>query len=334
MLTHDIRLFLRRLASQAHWFIACLVLILAPARAADTSDAQAEDPLIFRLAADVLPQSEVTLANGVKVKGSDWPTLLLAQIPSIVNPDRKATCTGTLIGPSALILAAHCVDNRLGVRAKPAQLQIEDRKIALICERHPAYIRREPKYRSPRGSEDYALCLLDYGTRIPEAIQSMIFEVLDTASTVSVGTSVLMTGYGCSELRILDKELDWDLSDRTLRIGDATVAGAVGTTDATSFVTIHSSTSSGPAVCPGDSGGPLFTGASVAQPNGRRRVVGVNSFVSLTADADNYTIVSNIAALNHADFKGWAKRWSKQHQPDATVICGINRDAGRFPCRD
>jgi len=291
----------------------------------------------FQLATDVLPQGEVTLSNGVTVSLSDWKTLVLAIIPRPnTSSDRAPTCTGTLVGPKVVLTAAHCVDNPLGMTSRKAMLSVDGRQAELTCEIHPAYLAREPKFRSPRGSEDYALCSIDYRGPVPMSIANLEFEVLDPETRVPHGAPVLMTGYGCSDLRVIDGQLDWEPSDHLLRIGDGNIDAAAGSVPSSlSYMMIRSDNGRGPAVCPGDSGGPLFSGASTESVAGQRRVIGVNSAVAMERRPDQgFDLISRIAALGNAGFRSWASDWAARNQTQAGAVCGVNRNAGRSPCRD
>lgn len=294
----------------------------------------ADETIVFEMAANVLPPGQVTLHNGIQVASSDWQTLILAKIPRPgAASDRIPTCTGTFLGPATVLMAAHCVDNPLGTSVRKAQLKVESRHVPLVCEIHPDYLDLDPRFSSPRGSEDYALCALEYGGAVPAAISGLLFEVLDAEVPPRSGASVLMTGYGCSELRIVDDELDWSRSDHLLRIGDGTIdIAASPSSPDPAYLTIRSDNGTGPAICPGDSGGPLFRSASTSAPDGERRVIGVNSAVTLERRQDGvHDIISLISATGNERFRAWAMDWADRHD---AVVCGLTSNAGRSPCRD
>lgn len=315
-----------------------ILLCLLTLNVAPAQPVTGPEPIIeFQMASDVLPQGEVTLSNGIVVDPGNWKTLILASIPRTGAPDERApTCTGTLIGPKAVLIAAHCVDNPLGLAARKALLSVAGRQAVLTCEIHPAYLAREPKFREPRGSEDYALCAIDYRGPVPATIAGLEFEVLDARTAAPRGVAVLMTGFGCSELRVRDGQLDWDKSDRLLRVGDGRIDVAAGSVPGSpSYLTIRSDNARGPAVCPGDSGGPLFTGATAGSVAGPRRVIGVNSAVATERRPDlGFDLISRIAALGNPGFRNWANGWASRNQTTAGIVCGVTRDAGRAPCRD
>jgi hypothetical protein len=308
---------------------------------------QEPETIVFRLSTDVLPPGGVQLANGVVVVPSDWPTIILTKFPKTGSSSKKVpTCTATLVGPNVALTAAHCVDAMLSITPRKPVLKVDGRDLKLSCEINPNYLKRDIKVRSPRGSEDYALCLLDDCGVPPASLTALRFEVVDSDLPLKVHQPVLMTGYGCSDLTVVNGELDWNESDETLGIGDERIDSAVtGAEPSPTYVTVRAVGGREPALCPGDSGGPLFTGASTAAPDVKRRVVGVNSAVDcfrgddgkavrcVPGDDGNYYFLSSIAATGTKIFRDWADVWIEKNKGKNPVICGLNRKPGETPCR-
>gem|GEM_PF-1792253 len=339
------KLIRRGCAASAPPILAALALaaglsscrVAADQPAAAPASAATPDTVVFKLSSNVLRAGEIQLSNGIVVHASDWQALILASIPrTTASGETVATCTGTLVGPNVALIAAHCVDNPFGVAARGARLDVDNRQVPLTCTIHPAYLERDIQFVSPRGSEDYALCLIDYRGVVPASVKQLRFEVVDAGTAIGAGTPVLMTGYGCSDIRVVDGELQWDPSDHLLRIGDASIGTAAsGSGDSPTYMTIRSVNATGPAVCPGDSGGPLFSGASAAQADVARRVIGVNSAVDKERRADGaYDILSFVAAVGNDTFKSWARQWIARNADEQPILCGVNRAAGELPCRD
>lgn len=295
-----------------------------------TAPAGADMEVSFQLASELLPSGSVALSNGVVVRSSDWPALVVATFGSGAG---RSSCSGVLIGPNTLLTAAHCVENGLGV-PRSSHLRSFGRDIPMKCELHPDYLAREPRLRSPRGAEDYALCWIDYGGNVPNSIENMSVEVVETSRPVTQGSQVLLTGYGCTDAKIRNGELVKVDSANILRIGDARITRApLRTVDDGAYVVIESYGADTPALCPGDSGGPMFTGATEASTNGARRVAGVNSAITHGVSGSEAHIISKISATGTPEFDRWIADWQRRNAKNVPIICGVSRAAGQFPCR-
>ena len=312
-------------------------LCFGQAARAQTPSAPTAMSIEFRLATDVVPSGDIQLANGTVVDVADWSTLIMAQINVGTGGDGKqrvATCTATLVGPTVVLMAAHCVDNPLGAKPRAALLRVDGRKLALDCAIHPDYLKHDPRVSSPRGSEDWALCLVNDMGVPPATLASMKFDVVLATSPLALNEPVLMVGYGCSDLHVENGELAWSQSDKRLRIGDERISSPPiwGSLNPT-YATIVSSKGLEPALCPGDSGGPLFSGIASDSPRQPRRIRAVNSSVAVSKRSDaGYDIVSMVAATGNSTFERWAKAWVNQHKLFKPVICGISRRPGESPC--
>jgi hypothetical protein len=321
------------LPSKALALAALAGLWAAAANGQDTPSADTADtPIEFQLAVDLLPPAGIMLSNGVVVRPSDWQAVILANIPATAMEGARS-CTGSLVGSKVVLLAAHCVDRILGGPPRKARLTVDDAVADLVCTLHDGYARLPPRLMDARGSEDYALCLLKFPGQTPQRLKEIRTEVLDAHTALPASTRVLLSGYGCSELRIVDDALDYDRSDKQLRIGEGTIDIAAGAVPSLpTYLTIRSPAAALPAICPGDSGGPLFTGATVVMPDVPRRIVGVNSAVRLERGADgSHQVISRIAATGNASFRTWAEGWIRDNGNPA--VCGINRAANTPPCR-
>ncbi|CAN7751064.1 S1 family peptidase [Variovorax sp. LjRoot175] len=309
----------------------------APVARGALASASGPAPLEFKLGTDILPAGKVQLTNGIEVKASDWPTLVMAEIPTgpLVGSKQKAnTCTATLVGPTVLLMAAHCVDDPLTGTVRSAFLRVDGRKLTIKCEIHPAYLLRDPRIFSPRGSEDYALCLIDTENVLPATLGALRFDVVDVDNALQPGEPVLMVGYGCSDLHVVVDELAWTPTDKLLRIGDERIeSGATGAGSAPTYAIINSAKGLEPALCPGDSGGPLYSGSTTGDPGAVRRVRAINSMVDLRRRLDGgFDIVSSVAVTGGQTFSKWATSWAAEPLRNGPVICGINRRAGVLPC--
>ncbi|AOE85826.1 trypsin-like serine protease [Pseudomonas sp. TCU-HL1] len=288
-------------------------------------------PVEFELASEVLAQSEVQLANGVVVRAADWPALIIARFSSQDRGGRLSSCTASLIGPNVVLTAAHCVDPQV-VNGKPllASLRIGNRTLKMYCDMHPDYSKEPLMGLSPRSSEDFALCIVDDGGQRPQQLRTMKYEVVDSEGALVRGSNVVMTGYGCKDLRVVNgmpKAGEWD---GHLRIGSGVIDKPAGSSPGRpSYVTIKSIAGVEPALCPGDSGGPLLSGITAQDADNNRRIRGVNSSIA----AVEGLFISRISATGTSTFRSWAKDWLSKNERFRPEACGINLAAGEKQCR-
>lgn len=312
--------------------IAILSILVFGRTQAESITPSASPPIEFRLAADVLDDSYTQLINGIPVLAGDWPALIIAKFPKKTPfGSRLDSCTASLIGPNTVLTAAHCVDpGVVGGKALLAFLRVGGRKLPMYCDMHPDYSRHPLMGLSPRSSDDFALCILDDDGQRPQQLKTMRYEVIDSETALTSGSDVVMTGYGCKELKIINGVPKAGESDGRLRIGDGVIDKSVGTEPGRlSYVTIRSEEHVGPALCPGDSGGPLFSGIKAVSPDDKRRIRGVNSSIS----AANGYFISRIAATGTSSFRSWALGWLSQNRNFNPEACGLNLAAGEKQCR-
>ena len=320
--------------------VAAVAALLAPCVATAqvqpepiTSKRPAPPPpqeITFDSATDLFPSGETKLVNGSeKVDLSAWQALLIARLGN------GGYCTATIVGPRVVLTAAHCVDAGTGDKAATigGRVNVAGSQYVLSgCEMASAYAKAERQgFDIPRASEDFALCELDGAPPITG-------ETIVTSPVVGAGTQLLMTGFGCTNIRVAVGMLIFDSTDapgsEKLRMGDAR-ADAVGVLDHRSLPGSYVRTRSvqgEPILCPGDSGGPAIAGASLAQQRGPlRRVMGVNSMVTALPRGGGYEYLSFIASLGTKAFQDFANKWSGD-KPNRR-ICGRQLAPGQSGCR-
>ncbi|MEO3723494.1 trypsin-like serine protease [Pseudomonas syringae] len=298
----------------------------------------APEELIFKAFAERIATGDIQLVNGVRATPQNWPTILNAQL-SAPNQDPPETCTGVLVGPGVFLTAAHCLDGGLDLPIRSSiYLQVGGQKLPVTCLMADEYTKAiadgDWNFKEPRVSQDYALCKFNVPNVLPAAFTDLRYENIDSANTLASGDPVLMSGFGCSDRAILVNPNSKLKLDGILRIGNATIhaAGVENQEISNQFASIQSPLDSAPALCRGDSGGPLFSGATTAQQTLPRKIRAVNSSVLvMPAKSSGYVAVSRVAPLATDAFRQFVKTWLSANKQ--TLICGINVKPGHSPCR-
>jgi hypothetical protein len=286
------------------WQAVVLVLsVLASnitgAEASSTPGAD-EKTVTFRAIGELTTPGGVktSVVGGKPAKAKDWPA-------SFFSSHDEFVCTSTLVGPRALLTAAHCVD---GVTTT---LKHQGKTIGAKCTIAKDY---NPDTEAGRKA-DWALCLLDQAIAGP----GMVYERVNTDETLLVkGMKLLLTGFGCINI---------DLSggtDGIFRIATAPIDKLPTAAD------IDLVTKSGPGegtVCPGDSGSAAFiTSADLV----RRLQVAVNSrtLVQQTGGVEKILGTSFLSSVTASGAKTLLSEWMAANKQQ---ICGLT--SGMTSCR-
>jgi hypothetical protein len=204
---------------------------------------------------------------------------------SLYSRSGNELCTSTLIGPRAVLTAAHCVET-----GAVATFRLGGQDYRAVCERASQY--------PADPSADYALCAVQ-----DRDVAGAPFERVNiTASHLKVGQKPLMTGFGCTNAN-----------------GTGGNNGVYMVGDESSIIRLPSNQSNNievqgeVALCFGDSGGPAFL-VSGAQ----RELISVNSSVGSVGGVltDHSHLSSTSAPVAVAFLTGWSSR-------NKAPICGL-----------
>lgn len=299
--------------------------------------------LALRQEPGALPQ----LRCGEVARTAEWPASLFAKFETARG---TSVCTAALVGPRAMLTAAHCVPSSLVV-----SFEFNGSTFVTDCTQHPEY-----KSKSDL-SADFALCQVRSSLDHPNGISlgaGNRFERLNTAPMDELLPKaraprqyVTLTGYGCVSDLVEENEIDGyyrigrtffvDSSDSTTRLrGEPLYAPRQVNNlmtvyddsqanrcpdDSGGLVTVDDSSHAN--LCPGDSGGPAF-----AFKQGTRVIVGVNSRV-FYKDAEKTSYgASLVSATGGPSFRKWALQWMRQgtdvNAPadavsDLIQVCGL-----------
>ena len=193
------------------------------------------DLVLFGLS-QIASKPEDKLIGGSPADPKSWPA-------SFTTSQNGSRCTGTMVGPRVLQLAAHCVGN-----GRTATITANGKTYASTCT-------HSPKYKND-ATADYALCLMG------EDVDVEWYESVLTKSTANlkVGDKLLLAGMGCT------KPGGSGGNDGVFRIGEAPITRLP--TNDNDIVTKGTS-----ALCYGDSGGSVFW----KDEKGIYKVAGINS---------------------------------------------------------
>lgn len=220
------------------------------------------------------------LIGGTPADPKDWPASVYASMGS-------SRCSATVVGGTTLLIASHCVSN-----GGTATFSVGPNRYASQCTHSPNY--------SGNPTADWALCLTS------KKVTGISYENINqNEGLFGVGDELTLTGYGCI------KPGGGGGNDGVYRIGKAKVQKMPSGSD-NDIVT-----SSGAALCYGDSGGPAFHVGPT-----KRFVVSVNS-------RGDISTTSYLVATHTEQFKSFVKDWVSKTNSE---VCGVTPNAK--DCRD
>jgi hypothetical protein len=245
-------------------------------------------PIALKSVADLNQQGTgVKVIGGREARSEDWQASFYAE-------GGGNRCTATLVGPRALLLAAHCVGN-----GQSAKIEFRQEPISGQCIHAVGY-----KDSTGDQSADYALCYLD------KEVSGIQFETVNVdPSRIKKSNRLLLTGYGCTRPPAFPGEPPSGGNDGKYRIADAKIAALPGEPgNEPNTILMRDKT----AICNGDSGGGAFL---VLTPK-KRLIVAINSRAWFDKGQSYLSSLSSAAGSEFID------TWIKTNQN--AKICGRN----------
>lgn len=224
------------------------------------------------------------LIGGRAARSADFPA-------SFYTLSDGSNCTAALVASRALLLAAHCMGDGAAIMLNIRGVEYEG-----SCTHAPGY--------AGDKTADWALCLMG------KPIAGVPYEKVNIdPSRVRNGTSLLLTGFGCTT------RSGEGGHDNVYRIGEAAVE-QVPSADSNDIVT-----KGAVVLCYGDSGGPAFLYLDDGKRD--RVVVSVNSRVAVDK-AGIIVDTSYLSSTSTDHARRFLTDWSER---SGTLICGVHLNA-------
>lgn len=269
----------------------CIALAVLVSACVNKAESQSSP---FEGSSEVSPFREETLRR-LGVKSSDPSHVLING--AVVQPGSgwdhvvsirtgSAGCTATVVGKRVIITAAHCAGN-----GQTSVFSIKGVQYQCAMSRSPLYPGKDHDIAVGKCSSDIAGDIATIGGKVEK------------------GKKLTLLGYGCISPG------GGGGNDGTLRIGDATVV---------SFSGFDAVSTSGAALCYGDSGGPGFLQAETV----KLAKLGVPVVLATINSKGNIRDTNYTTRLDTAESQSFLKDWATQN---AVAICGINVTCGPGP---
>jgi hypothetical protein len=260
------------------------------------------------------PPGEIQLRNGFIANSKEWQASLYA---TFETPRGTSACTAALVGPQAVLTAAHCTPEDGVIAFEFPGASQPYKADCKISERYPK-----------DASADFALCKVRSVVATPAGFE---FETVSTGnmdlllpSKPNEKKPLVLAGFGC----ISDVAVEDD-TDGLYRLGFNTPVETSNSKTkkrgAGYYVPAERNNlimGEGPDVanlCPGDSGGPAFAAKANAKGRfGSRSIVGVNSRVFYRDETRKTYGASLISATGGPDLRPLFDQFA-----GSLAVCGL-----------
>jgi hypothetical protein len=276
-------------------------------------------------AADV----QLQLRHGVPGASKDWQASFYT---TFTGPDGIThACTAALVGPGALLTAAHCIPKDAGASVAIQRMPFEPASVT----GHAGHCVISDTYDTDH-STDWALCSIDPQIIAPASFRYERVQLVPMPSFVTPKhMPVILGGYGCTS-----DVVDASSGPPTYNIGSNAIVETSQATTRTydgqyyaprQQANLFTDPWDGANLCPGDSGGPAFRITSAADgPYVHRVIVGINTNAFWRDDTHAEWAGSMLSSLGAGDFGTWAASWADtNHQ----TVCGVWPQALPAYCR-
>lgn len=234
-----------------------------------------------------------SIVGGTDVADGRYPFLVSLQYPATGSLYDNHFCGGSLISPSWVLTAGHCV-----YRKQPAQVRVHagttDLQAGGGTDHSVAAIHLHPAYRQGRKPEN-DVALLRLSTPVPDA-RTVGLPGMDGAAYEVPGTPLSVAGWGALQWAASGPSRMQEVSVPYIATRECQRLYA-GRFDLLPAVEMCASTA-GKDACQGDSGGPLFVEEAAAQ----WQQLGVVSWGAGCARGDSPGVYARLADAGIIDF--------------------------------
>lgn len=190
-----------------------------------------------------LAETTAPVIGGTSAPAGKWPDA------AAVNFAGEQECTGTLIAPTIVLTAGHCIENP----SEPSSVVVGTSSLARLAEGEVLPVIKRIEYPSSWTSYDVGVLVLGSPSRFPPRAIATGWASLE----IQNGAAVAIVGYGAIDRDA--SQFTSDLQEAMTTITDAGCTTRPGCNTAALPNGELGAGGGGIDTCPGDSGGPLYS---------------------------------------------------------------------------